>query len=213
MRKILFVVFILFLFALGARYLVGLVVSSRAGEGAPSGRDLPGKPLFSVCTADAKICPDGTAVGRDGTNNCEFYPCPDQEEPAADGPVACTADARVCSDGSAVGRDGERGCAFHPCPDEGTVTGRLTLAPTCPYETVFDKPCPTEPYEGDVRLAPAQGGKVEIVDVRGGTFYATLPPGTYSVSSGRVLPRCDGSFTVAAGGATSFSLSCDSGVR
>ncbi|MDD9966114.1 MAG: BPTI/Kunitz domain-containing protein [Myxococcales bacterium] len=29
------------------------------------------------CTQDAKVCPDGTAVGRDPQNNCEFFPCPD----------------------------------------------------------------------------------------------------------------------------------------
>ena len=28
-----------------------------------------------ACTMDAKICPDGTAVGRVGPN-CEFAPCP-----------------------------------------------------------------------------------------------------------------------------------------
>ena len=27
------------------------------------------------CTADAKICPDGSAVGRNPENNCEFDPC------------------------------------------------------------------------------------------------------------------------------------------
>ena len=27
------------------------------------------------CTADAKICPDGTAVGRTGPH-CDFAPCP-----------------------------------------------------------------------------------------------------------------------------------------
>ncbi|MBN1385764.1 hypothetical protein JW968_02175 [Candidatus Woesearchaeota archaeon] len=31
-------------------------------------------PAQTVCTADAKICPDGTAVGRTGPN-CEFAPC------------------------------------------------------------------------------------------------------------------------------------------
>lgn len=31
-------------------------------------------PVF--CTADAKICPNGSAVGRNNKNNCEFYPCP-----------------------------------------------------------------------------------------------------------------------------------------
>lgn len=33
------------------------------------------KPL--ACTMEAKICPDGSAVGRTGLN-CEFAPCPDQ---------------------------------------------------------------------------------------------------------------------------------------
>lgn len=33
----------------------------------------PEQPVF--CTLDAKICPDGTAVGRTGPN-CEFAPCP-----------------------------------------------------------------------------------------------------------------------------------------
>ena len=31
-----------------------------------------------ACTADAKICPDGTAVGRVGPN-CEFAPCPNNQ--------------------------------------------------------------------------------------------------------------------------------------
>ncbi len=29
-----------------------------------------------VCTQDAKLCPDGSSVGRDSYNNCEFKPCP-----------------------------------------------------------------------------------------------------------------------------------------
>jgi hypothetical protein len=28
-----------------------------------------------ACTMDAKMCPDGSAVGREGPN-CEFAPCP-----------------------------------------------------------------------------------------------------------------------------------------
>ncbi|MEK7613679.1 MAG: hypothetical protein AAB439_02275 [Patescibacteria group bacterium] len=28
-----------------------------------------------ACTADAKLCPDGSAVGREGPN-CEFAACP-----------------------------------------------------------------------------------------------------------------------------------------
>lgn len=32
--------------------------------------------LAQACTEEAKICPDGSAVGRQG-QNCEFAPCPD----------------------------------------------------------------------------------------------------------------------------------------
>lgn len=35
----------------------------------------PGLPGPVACTMEAKICPDGTAVGRTGPN-CEFAPCP-----------------------------------------------------------------------------------------------------------------------------------------
>lgn len=31
--------------------------------------------IQQACTMEAKICPDGTAVGRTGPN-CEFAPCP-----------------------------------------------------------------------------------------------------------------------------------------
>jgi len=30
-----------------------------------------------ACTMEARLCPDGSAVGRNGSNGCEFDPCPD----------------------------------------------------------------------------------------------------------------------------------------
>ncbi len=30
-----------------------------------------------ACTMEAKMCPDGSYVGRNAQNNCEFDPCPD----------------------------------------------------------------------------------------------------------------------------------------
>jgi len=33
------------------------------------------KPIRITCTLEAKICPDGSSVGRTGPN-CEFAPCP-----------------------------------------------------------------------------------------------------------------------------------------
>ena len=35
-----------------------------------------------ACTMDAKICPDGSAVGRSGPD-CAFKPCPTQTPPKA----------------------------------------------------------------------------------------------------------------------------------
>ncbi len=93
-----------------------------------------------ACTMEAKLCPDGTAVGRVGPN-CEFAPCPDfvicpqdmKECPngtsvgrtgpnceftcsdSTVSPVACTMDAKECPDGTAVGRVGPN-CEFAPCP-------------------------------------------------------------------------------------------------
>lgn len=60
-----------------------------------------------ACTEEAKLCSDGSAVGRTGPN-CEFAPCP------GDG-VMCTADVKECSDGSFVSRQGPD-CEFAPCP-------------------------------------------------------------------------------------------------
>ena len=38
--------------------------------------DVPGSEEPVFCTMDAKICPDGSFVGRSGPN-CEFDPCPE----------------------------------------------------------------------------------------------------------------------------------------
>lgn len=64
-----------------------------------------------ACTADAKICPDGSAVGRTGPN-CEFAACPQANATIPPAP-----------------------------PANYTLYGKVTLAPICPHEpcsTVFD---------------------------------------------------------------------------
>lgn len=37
--------------------------------------------LWGVCSADARLCPDGSAVGRTGPN-CEFTACPKENNTA-----------------------------------------------------------------------------------------------------------------------------------
>lgn len=70
------------------------------------------QPTQRACTMEAKLCPDGSAVGRSGPN-CEFAACP----AASNGtePVYCTMDAKMCPDGSYVGRTGPN-CEFSACP-------------------------------------------------------------------------------------------------
>jgi len=65
-----------------------------------------------ACTMDAKMCPDGSYVGRDANNNCEFKQCP---------PVACP--PYVCADGTTVARCAEDGTVINyfaePCLTHG----------------------------------------------------------------------------------------------
>ena len=56
-----------------------------------------------ACTADEKVCPDGSAVGRSGPD-CEFAPCPGQLQ--RDSPSDCYTDCmyepevtdKICTD-------------------------------------------------------------------------------------------------------------------
>jgi len=70
---------------LAALLLAGLV-SACAGKSSPPPAEEPGA---TACTMEAKICPDGSAVGRTGPN-CEFAPCPaaaEGEVPAGETPA------------------------------------------------------------------------------------------------------------------------------
>jgi hypothetical protein len=51
------------------------------------------KPEPLACTEEAKICPDGTAVGRDSENNCEFKPCPREKHVC----IAAEKAAEICT--------------------------------------------------------------------------------------------------------------------
>jgi hypothetical protein len=53
------------------------VVTTDPSQGNEFGSVSPPEAGISVCTADAKICPDGSAVSRTGPN-CEFTTCPSQ---------------------------------------------------------------------------------------------------------------------------------------
>jgi hypothetical protein len=87
-----------------------LIALSLAGCDKKSGGS---ETTMTMCTAETKVCADGSEVVRRGPN-CEFAPCP---PPPQDELVACTKEAKLCPDGSAVGRQGPN-CEFAPCPGE-----------------------------------------------------------------------------------------------
>ncbi len=62
-----------------AVFLVGLKPAEKTEINPPS----PPSTQPIACTADAKLCPDGSAVGRNGSRNCEFNDCPAVTPPAA----------------------------------------------------------------------------------------------------------------------------------
>lgn len=68
MRKGLLIVFLLVVLGLAGAFFVGKY-SNRPVVSEPE------QDAGQACTMEAKICPDGTAVGRTGPN-CAFAPCP-----------------------------------------------------------------------------------------------------------------------------------------
>jgi hypothetical protein len=53
----------------------------------------PGTPDGQACTMEAKVCPDGSSVGRTGPN-CEFAPCPGPNDGAAPAPDGTPGDGQ-----------------------------------------------------------------------------------------------------------------------
>eukprot|EP01060_Flectonema_neradi_P005959 TRINITY_DN139_c0_g1_i10.p1 TRINITY_DN139_c0_g1~~TRINITY_DN139_c0_g1_i10.p1 ORF type:complete len:127 (+),score=20.56 TRINITY_DN139_c0_g1_i10:187-567(+) len=98
-------------------------------------------------------CPDGSFVGRDENNNCEFHPCP----------VGCKEDLFICPDGSSVARDPKNDCEFFPCPPS-PPTGPTNPCGSCPADErcyMKDVKCikaPCDRISLSVRMAlPSQG--------------------------------------------------------
>jgi len=89
-------------------------------------------PIAMFCPRDVQTCLDGTFVGRDKDNNCEFFPCPElppveeEEEEVVEEPELqlpegqCSEginprEIKMCTDLTTVTRSGPN-CEFAPCP-------------------------------------------------------------------------------------------------
>lgn len=86
------------------------------------------------CTNDVYQCPDGSYVGRDPNNNCEFRPC--------SGERACTDDVKQCPDGSYVKRI-PPACDFAPCAGSCLIGFTLSTQTSSPTPTATARPTTT----------------------------------------------------------------------
>ena len=153
-------------------------------------------PDGQMCTMEAKICPDGSAVGRTGPN-CEFAACP--EETAAT---------------STVEDEDERILLY-----TSGVRGTVSLGPTCPVmREPPDPKCADKPYATAVLVYRTSSKTPFIIgnsDAEG-AFAFSLPPGSYTITAGgnTILPRCERvEVNVGPSGYTTTTISCDTGIR
>jgi hypothetical protein len=146
------------------------------------------------CTMDAKLCPDGSYVGRTGPK-CEFSACPNSTSTSATS-SGTTGDTRLT----------------------GTLTGSVTLGPTCPVlRNPPDPQCADKPYQTTVIVTTNTGKEVgrQRTDINGNFVFSFLP-GSYIVTAqgGTTLPRCESkAFTLSKGSSANVALSCDTGIR
>jgi hypothetical protein len=191
----------------------------------PMPEPIPGPGVIG-CTLEAKQCPDGSYVGRTGPN-CEFSECPGtatNPPPTPNpNPIACTQEAKQCPDGSYVGRTGPK-CEFAACPspnqNQGSVSGVVTVSPTCPGPEKYppDPNCAPKAYAVSIDIM--KSGTPGIIKTTSsnanGVFNISLDAGTYTLyaRSGSALPRCDGvTAVVKSGQITTANIYCDSGMR
>ncbi len=193
-----------------------------------------------ACTQEAKLCPDGSYVGRTGPN-CEFAACPGATStPGTTGtggaPVVGVGEhcggfiqnAPVCAAGLhcqlTVSRPDTGGVCVSDtngiAPYHSGVRGTVMLGPTCP---VMQNPpaagCADKPYATTVtvfRVGDSVHAFATGQSTADGTFSFSLPPGAYTLDAtgGSTLPRCNtASVTVPAEGYVSSTISCDTGIR
>lgn len=247
------------------------------------------EPLVVACTQEAKICPDGSSVSRQG-EKCEFAECPllQQEETKAAlnqkiftggifiTPLEVVSDSRCPADvvcvwaGEVILKVKLENGTTHtdavlklqspvvfdtykvtltgvtpennsktpfeksdyrftflvtplsaPVTATGTISGQITLSPTCPVERIPPDPqCSPKPYATTIEIREA-GKEVVVKTIQSnnlGEFDAKLPVGTYELRAltvgGALLPRCSAETVIVTSDKnTSQDISCDTGIR
>ncbi len=154
-------------------------------------------PSQIACTQEAKLCPDGSYVGRTGPN-CEFTPCP----------TATT----TTSPQEGTGTQGI-------LPYKSGIKGIVMLGPTCPVQKNPPDPnCADKPYQTMVAVFRSNDPVHAIAFTNSGAdgkFSLSLPPGDYTLGAGESnLPRCDHpQVTVGPDSYATTTIFCDTGIR
>jgi len=184
---------------------------------------VPASPVMQGCTLEAKICPDGTAVGRTGPN-CEFAACPmpTSTAPGAEGKSCGGIAAFPCPNGYVCKLDGTFPDAGGHCTAAtGIVSGKATIAPVCPVE----RPgvmcaAPSAAYTSRQIIVYDESGQ-DVITTRqfngDGTYSIVLPEGDYVIDIGKngidrsdQLPK---SIHIAAHETTTVDFNIDIGIR
>ncbi len=157
-----------------------------------------------ACTEEAKLCPDGSYVGRTGPQ-CQFSACP------ANTPASTPRSTAIVTPAIPT---------VSPKTTSG-ISGTVMLGPSCPVmRNPPDPQCADKPYKAALVVTTPDGSRVvaEFSSDAAGKFKVSLPPGEYiirSASTTNFYPRCSSTdnVIVKAGIFTDAAVSCDTGIR
>ena len=152
------------------------------------------QPAQIACTQEAKLCPDGSYVGRTGPN-CEFAACPTPT------PVPSTTSTPGI------------------LPYKSGIIGNIMLGPTCPVQKNPPDPnCADKPYQTMIAVFRTSDPVHAIAFTNSdasGNFKVSLPPGDYTLGAGQArFPVCSHpQVTVGPDSYATTTISCDTGMR
>lgn len=115
------------------------------------------KPI--ACTEEAKICSDGTAVSRDGNNNCEFSACPDERSYVSTDLEQCKVIRFMCVQGKQPFTD-DNGCGCEPV----NLTGITILECTGEIKTCIDGSILHRDPANNCEFPACPEGKLQAID-------------------------------------------------